>query len=91
MKVGDKLQMKSRKTWGGGILQEIVSIIEITECLLTRCEYKTIEILKAKNVNPRIKNPLYITGGFSYEILNKDYEDHDCDLGVFVKEIETNN
>jgi len=70
MKVGDKFKHKYKKLWGGGIEQEVISIIEITKCFNNRCEYKTINIISSKNVNPYVKNLLDIKGGFAYAMLD---------------------
>ena len=70
IKEGDKFKLTSTKSWGKGNKQVVTSIIKIIKVFDTRCDYETIKIIKAKNVNPNVKNLLDIKGGFAFAMLD---------------------
>jgi hypothetical protein len=79
IKVGNQFKLTKTRYWGGGNKQVVTSIIKITKTFDTSCDYKTIEILEATNVNPIVGNLLDIKGGFSFAMF-------DLDLPSFVLE-----
>ena len=69
--VGDLLEKYAERRWtdnviGKSYVQKVRSIIEITEMHHNRFEYKTVEILEAKDVCSLVTDLLDIKGGAAF-------------------------